>query len=389
MSNHELTVSVISPTSIPQRNASWLMLAAVVLVSLAAVPTIKLVVPLGNLSGFTLDWLLPFMALAVFRAAVPGAFPSDLRWRLPTVRQWGLVLLLFAASVATWVLIRIVFPDADFRVRRSYWPTVIPSVAGLSSELMLRLVGAPVLEEVFYRGFLLGELRRTMRPRWAVIAQGVIFGLSHYLRGPYSVALTTVTGVLFGLPRLFGVGIVPMILAHSLLNLILGAAFFFVSLPENWPLARSTRCQDLEALKSEPVEKALPIVIEALGSDDDQAIVCASMVLEHRYAAVAMPAIGEALRSDRHAAVFGALFAWRELHYPELLQDVRRIAGNPADRGLQACALAALAEYGDRAWIRSLATEAIDDRSRRMAWNSLGEKPREAVEAPSEPVAPL
>ena len=231
VSNYELTVSVISPTSIPQRNASWLMLAAVVLVSLAAVPTIKLVVPLGNLSGFTLDWLLTFMALAIFRAAVPGAFPSDLRWRLPTVRQWGLVLLLFAASVATWFLIRIVFPDAAFCVRRSYWPTVIPSVAGLSPELMLRLVGAPVLEEVFYRGFLLGELRRTMRPRWAVIAQGVIFGLSHYLRGPYSVALCTVTGVLFGLPRLFGVGIVPMILAHSLLNFILGAPFFFCVAP--------------------------------------------------------------------------------------------------------------------------------------------------------------
>lgn len=364
------------------------MIAAVVLVSLAAVPTIELVVPLGNLSGFTLDWLLTFMALAIFRAAVPGAFPSDLRWRLPTVRQWGLVLLLSAGSVVTWVLIRIVFPDAEFRVRRSYWPTVIPSVAGLSSELMLRLVGAPVLEEVFYRGFLLGELRRTMRPRWAVIAQGVIFGLSHYLRGPYSVADTTVTGVLFGLPRLFGVGIVPMILAHSLLNFILGAPFFFVSLPENWPLARSTRCQEIEALKSEPVEKALPIVIEALGSDDDQAIVCASMVLKHRYAAVAMPAIGEALRSDRHATVFGALFAWRELHYPELLQDVRRIAGNPADRGLQAIALAALAENGDRAWIRALANSAPDARTRRMVWQALGEQPPEVAEAPGEPDAP-
>jgi len=360
------------------------MIAAVVLVSLAAVPTIKLVVSLGNLSGFTLDWLLTFMALAIFRAAVPGAFPSDLRWRLPTVRQWGLVLLLFTGSVVTWVLIRIVFPDADFRVRRSYWPTVIPSVAGLSSELMLRLVGAPVLEEVFYRGFLLGELRRTMRPRWAVIAQGVVFGLSHYLRGPYSVAETTVTGVLFGLPRLFGVGIVPMILAHSLLNFVLGASFFFVSLPEALPLARSTRCQELEALKAEPAEKALPIIIDALGSDDDQAIVCATMVLKHRYAAVAMPALGEALRSDQRSKVSGAIFAWSELACPELFPDMRRIAEKPADRGLQAISLAALAENGDGAWIRALANSAPDPRTRRMAWQALGEEPPEAVEAPGE-----
>jgi membrane protease YdiL (CAAX protease family) len=363
------------------------MIAAVVLVSLAAVPTIKLVVSLGNLSGFTLDWLLTFMALAIFRAAVPGAFPSDLRWRLPTVRQWGLVLLLFAGSVGTWVLIRIICPDAEFRVRSLSLQTAVPDVASISTELMLRLVGAPVLEEVFYRGFLLGELRRTMRPRWAVIAQGVIFGLMHYSKGPYAVALTTVTGVLYGLPRLFGVGIVPMILAHSLVNVILGAPFL-ATLPVNLRLARSTRCQELEALKAEPVEKALPIIIDALGSDDDQAIVCATMVLKHRYAAVAMPALGEALRSDQRSNVSGAIFAWSELACPELFPDMRRLAEDAADRGLQASALAALAENGDGAWIRAVANSAPDPRTRRMAWQALGEQPPEAVEAMGETDAP-
>lgn len=120
-------------------------------------------------------------------------------------------------------------------------------------------------------------------------------------------------------------------------------------------------------MKSEPMEKALPIIIDALGSDDDQAIVCASMVLKHRYAAVAMPEIGEALRSDRHATVFGAVFAWRELRYPELVPDVRRIAEDTADRGLQACAFRALVENGDDEWIRSLANGAPDLRTRRMA----------------------
>ena len=199
---------------------------------------------------------------------------------------------------------------------------------------------------------------------------------------------TTVTGVLFGLPRLFGVGIVPMILAQSLVNFIVGAPFVFVALPENWPLARSTRCQELEALKSEPVEKALPIVIEALGSDDDQAIVCATMVLKHRYAAVAMPALGEALRSDQRSKISGAIFAWSEVARPELFPDMRRIAENTADRGLQAIALAALAENGDGAWIRALANSASDPRTRRMAWQALGEQPPEAVEAPGEPDAP-
>ena len=112
------------------------------------------------------------------------------------------------------------------------------------------------------------------------------------------------------------------------------------------------------------------------------------MVLKHRYAAVAMSALGEALRSDRHATVFSAVFAWRELRYPEPVPDVRRIAEDTADCGLQACALRALVENGDDEWIRSLANGTPDPRRRRMARQALGEQPPEAVEASGEPDAP-
>jgi hypothetical protein len=57
--------------------------------------------------------------------------------------------------------------------------------------------------------------------------------------------------------------------------------------------------------------------------------------------------------------------------------QVWRIAEDSSDRGLQACALAELANHGDGDWIRSLATPAADERTRRMARSALGEQPHE------------
>ena len=115
----------------------------------------------------------------------------------------------------------------------------------------------------------------------------------------------------------------------------------------------------------------------SVGTDDDAVIVCAMTLLKRRYSAVAMPALRDAIESKNRSLVFGAIFAWGELGYPELLPGMRRIAENSSDRGLQACALAELAAHSDGDWIRSLATTAPDERTRRMAWNALGEQPQQ------------
>lgn len=357
------------------------MIGAIILVPWATVPAVKLMTPLGLGSTFAIAWLSTLVLLAIFRTAYPNAFSIDIEILPGSIRQWGWVIPLIVCRLLAHFLLGMlfVFAGANRELDAPFRETVIPSRSGIVGFLLITIVAAPVLEETLFRGCILDELRRTMGIPLAVVTQAVLFGLIHWSQGPLTMISSTISGSLYGIARVsrvFGVGLAPLILAHSIFNLIMFGPFL-ASLPEVWPIAVSARCQELDALKSEPAEKAVPIIIEALGTDDDPVIACASMLLKRRYSAVAMPALRDAIESKNRSLVFGAIFAWGELGYPELLPGMRRIAENSSDRGLQACALAELAAHSDADWIRSLATTAPDERTRRMAWNALGEQPKE------------
>lgn len=352
------------------------MIGAIILVPWATVPVVNMMTPLGFGSAFATAWLSKLALLALFRTAHPNAFSSDIEWLPMSIRQWGWVIPLIACPLMAHFLLGMLFGGANRELDAPFRQTVIPSISGIVGFLLIAMVAGPILEETLFRGYILDELRRTMGIPQAVVTQAVLFGLIHWSQGPLAMISIAIMGSLFGIARVFGVGVAPLILAHSIFNLIMSGPFL-ASLPEAWPVAVSARCQELEGLKSEPAEKAVPIIIEALGTDDDPVIVCASTLLKRRYSAVAMPALRDAIESKNRSLVFGAIFAWGELGYPELLPGMRRIAENSSDRGLQACALARLADHGDADWIRSLATTAPDERTRRMAWNALGEQPKE------------
>jgi len=377
--SHDLSPRSISPTSIPTRSASWLMIGAIIFVPWATVPAVKLMTPLGLGSTFAISWLSTLVLLVIFRTAYANAFSSDIEVLPDSIRQWGWVIPLIACRLLAHFLLGMLFGGANREFDAPFRQTVIPSISGIVGFLLIAIVAAPILEETLFRGYVLDELRRTMAMPLAVVTQAVLFGLIHWSQGPLAMISITISGSLYGVARVsrvFGAGLAPLILAHSIFNLIISGPFL-ASLPEAWPIAVSDRCQELDALKSEPAEKAVPIIIEALGTDDDPVIACASMLLKRRYSAVAMPALRDAIESKNRSLVFGAIFAWGELGYPELLPGMRRIAEDSSDRGLQACALAGLAAHSDADWIRSLATTAPDERTRRMARNVLGEQPQE------------
>jgi membrane protease YdiL (CAAX protease family) len=355
------------------------MIGAIIFVPWATVPAVKLMTPLELGSTFAVAWLSQLTLLAIFKSTYPNAFSTDIHCFPGSIRQWGWVIPLIACRLLDHLLLGMLLGGANGEFDAPLRETVIPSISGIVGFLLIAIVAAPVLEEMLFRGYILDELCRTMRTPLAVVTQAVLFGLTHWSQGPLAMASITIMGILFGVARVsrvFGGGLAPLILAHSIFNLIMSGPFL-ASLPEAWPVAVSARCQELDALKSEPAEKAVPIIIEALGSDDDPVIVCAMMLLKRRYSAVAMPALRDAIESKNRSLVFGAIFAWGELGYPELLPGMRRIAEDSSDRGLQACALAELAAHSDGDWIRSLATTAPDERTRRMAWNALGEQPKE------------
>ena len=84
-------------------------------------------------------------------------------------------------------------------------------------------VGAPLVEELFFRGLLLRSLMRRTSPAWAIVTSGVLFGIAHPQPLPANAQVLimvslAVLGMLFAwLVVRFG-RLGPAIVAHSLFN---------------------------------------------------------------------------------------------------------------------------------------------------------------------------
>jgi membrane protease YdiL (CAAX protease family) len=83
---------------------------------------------------------------------------------------------------------------------------------------VLLVVGAPIVEEIFYRGLLLRSLTRYLSPTLAVVVCGLVFGAAH-------LNLVTLAGLAgFGIVLAFLANrygrLGPGILAHSAFNLV-------------------------------------------------------------------------------------------------------------------------------------------------------------------------
>ena len=84
--------------------------------------------------------------------------------------------------------------------------------------VLIVVVGAPIVEEVFYRGLVLRSIeRRWHRAAVAVGASAVVFGLVHFQ--PYDLIALTLAGVLFGTLAQRAGRLGPAIWAHVAFNL--------------------------------------------------------------------------------------------------------------------------------------------------------------------------
>jgi len=139
---------------------------------------------------------------------------------------WGLLAALVARIGATLVVIPFVVfgskrllggNDRVFRTFRND-PASFVVVA------LLAVVGAPIVEELFFRGVVQGSLLRALGTAGGIAAQAVLFGLAHFnpLLGVANVSLIaaiTVAGLVFGIAaryRRLGSSIV----AHAAFNLV-------------------------------------------------------------------------------------------------------------------------------------------------------------------------
>jgi hypothetical protein len=80
------------------------------------------------------------------------------------------------------------------------------------------VVGAPVVEELFFRGLVLRSLQRRFGDTWAVVGSAVIFGVAHFepLQLPALVALGLILGAMAVSTKRLG----PSIFVHAGFNLV-------------------------------------------------------------------------------------------------------------------------------------------------------------------------
>jgi len=316
------------------------------------------------------------IALPCFLARMrPATASFDVRWLGGGIKPWLFVLpivvaLLFVDAALRPYTTRL---DGAFRLR---WLSdhAIPgmqSPEAIVAESIRTIFITPIAEEIFFRGFILGQLQKVMPASLAVIVQAILFSIFHigHTTPSARVVGAFAMGVAFGAWRITFRGLLPLIVAHGLLNAVATlpmsiAEYRIVNLPE---------CRQMEALEHEPAERAIPLIIEYLGNPDIRVRGCAHAILESRYRDSAGPYLREALSSSNIELVQATVLLAEQDAFPELVPAVRRLAWDHESSEVQICAIIQMMKLGQTKELASIAADHPVPRVRRAASRLLGD----------------
>jgi membrane protease YdiL (CAAX protease family) len=150
---------------------------------------------------------------------------ADLRLRARVADAWrgggiGIVLQLVALPLLYWPLLELLDKGAsDLEGPAREMTDRADGPIGVLLLVLIVGVGAPIAEEVFYRGLFQGALlKRGIRPVFAIAINATVFGLSHgqLLQLPALVLFGAVAGTLAHRAGRLG----PAIAAHITFNLV-------------------------------------------------------------------------------------------------------------------------------------------------------------------------
>ncbi len=150
---------------------------------------------------------------------------TDLRLRARLSDAWrgggiGILLQLVALPLLYWPLLELLDKGAsDLEGPAKEMTDRADGPLGVLLLVLIVGVGAPIVEEVFYRGLFQGALlKRGIRPALAIAINATVFGLSHgqLLQLPALVLFGAVAGVLAHRAGRLG----PAIAAHITFNLV-------------------------------------------------------------------------------------------------------------------------------------------------------------------------
>ncbi|HXC50550.1 MAG TPA: CPBP family intramembrane glutamic endopeptidase [Candidatus Limnocylindrales bacterium] len=145
-----------------------------------------------------------------FLGVTPASFRATMAWCI------AIVALQFAAR---WLAAVLGQPPSE------YMTTVYQSSSDGALLALALVAAAPLLEEIFFRGFLLSALESTGIPATAAaLASALAWSLMHVQYSPYDVATIFLMGLMLGAARSRTRSVVPCIAMHSLNNALALAA---------------------------------------------------------------------------------------------------------------------------------------------------------------------
>jgi membrane protease YdiL (CAAX protease family) len=182
---------------------------------------------IGSLTGFVpaaaiMSVLLPLIAAAVFLRR------EGLAWRslvfgkqLSVVAVLGFALLALAGGLGLEMLAGTVMramglPEADITV----FSQLVEGNLYMFLWMLIPVVwgSAAIGEELLVRGFMQHRLTGMTGPLTGAFLQALIFGLAHFYQGITGIVTTFTIGLAFGLVYLRSRNLLPLILAHGLID---------------------------------------------------------------------------------------------------------------------------------------------------------------------------
>jgi len=323
-----------------------------------------------------IDWLLiaalvscALMVLFPFVLArlAPRAAAFNTQWFPNTYSQWGGFLILLLAVLCASRGTCLLMTSLGFRDERtSLFVGELTHAKVVLLGVYTVLLG-PMAEEIFWRGYVLEQLTKVTRTPLAVLAESSLFALGHLLlAGVVHTVVAFFVGVLLSLWRVKVRSLVPLILAHVVLN----AVALVPQLKTSYsavPLMGKPKIAQINRLTYEPAAKALPLLIGFLSDADDDVCNYAIYILRSRYRNDAEPYLKDALSSKDAKLVGAVLFVVQTAPYPALKDDVRHVAWSAPDPQLQQSATITLMELGDLEGLQEIAKSHPQEKLRRFA----------------------
>lgn len=329
-----------------------------------------------------LCWQVLIAGLPFFLArAVPALARFDRQW-LPSVWShwvwflWMVFLLLIVGRLHAWLLTL----HKDWLLIHTGWQEAATDCAPVSVVLsaVVAILIAPIAEGLFWRVFLLPQFNKLTVPSIALFVQSSLYSLSHIPAYWSVLAACFFYGTILGVWRLKFRCLLPLILAHMILN---GVALG----PHLWrqyafSVRSYSKCREIDHLTTKPVTTAVPALIALISDREDAISLHALEVLGKNYRSEAEPYIAEALASSGVYTVDRALSAIGWLGYSRLRPQVRALVWSSDDVGIQISSVLTLRWIGTEEELSDIVQTHPEERVRRAARDMLQGLHREGEE---------